>query len=209
MAPRLALLLTAAVLSGCAATAARSPAPVTVPAAQSVAEADAALARAATERAALESAYAAAETACYDKFFVNRCIDRAREARRAGLMRVRAVEVEMERYKRQVRVDERDRELAQAEAAFQAEQARLAAEPPPPRQAPDREPPAVPTSTPAERKAEHEAELKRKAAAERAAAPERARKAQAAAERRRRAAERQAEVARKKAERAAKAQQSD
>ncbi|HEU4850775.1 MAG TPA: hypothetical protein VFT37_01320, partial [Telluria sp.] len=97
-------LLALALLSGCASYL-RAPADTPVVAAPaSVAAADAALAKAKADRVAIEAAYARSEALCYERFFVNNCLDKAKETRRVGLVGVRAVEVEMERYKRQVAV---------------------------------------------------------------------------------------------------------
>ena len=72
------------------------------------------------------------EQQCYSKFLVNSCLDKAREKRRTALAALHAIENEAERYQRQAKVDERDRELAKADAEFKQEEARRAALPPPP-----------------------------------------------------------------------------
>ncbi|MDT1823270.1 hypothetical protein FPK54_27200, partial [Acinetobacter baumannii] len=55
------------------------PAPTTSPE-----QAEQRLAAVALERTAIEARYADREAVCYDKFFVNRCLDEAREVRRAA-----------------------------------------------------------------------------------------------------------------------------
>ena len=125
-----ALLLTA-LLSACA-----SPEPVPrevpPPPVTSVAQADQQLAAVARERAAIEARFAERERVCYDKFFVNRCLDDAKERRRTALAAQRAIEVQAERFKRQAVADERDRNVAEAERRFEEQEARMAAEPPKP-----------------------------------------------------------------------------
>ncbi|TFW16363.1 hypothetical protein E4L96_16470, partial [Massilia arenosa] len=144
-------------LGGCASSLTTPTSTVTVAPPQSVADADAALAQATRERTALEAEYARSEAVCYTKFFVNNCLDEAREKRRLGLVRVKAVEAVMERYKRQVSVDARDRDLAKAEAEFQAEEARRAAEPVPKREPePESAAPQPPAKTIAQRRAERD-----------------------------------------------------
>ena len=65
-----------------------------VPPTVTMAEADAKLKQVSSERAAAESAYAARELVCYDRFFVNNCLDKAKETRRITLMRLRAIEAD-------------------------------------------------------------------------------------------------------------------
>ena len=125
-----AAALLAAALSACASVE-PGPAVATVDPTTSVAQADARLAAVAAERAAIEARYAEREAVCYDKFFVNHCLDEAKERRRVALNAQRNIEIEAERFKRRMKVEERDREIAAAEAEYKAEEARLAAEPPP------------------------------------------------------------------------------
>ncbi|MFD2368121.1 hypothetical protein [Pseudoduganella sp. GCM10020061] len=206
MAKTAQILLALAFLAGCSSHL-RAPADTPVIAAPaSVAAADAALAQAARDRLALEAAYARSEAECYERFFVNRCLDQAKETRRQGLVVVRAIEVEMERYKRQAAVDERDRKVAQAEADYAAEEAARAAEPPPPpRAAPEPLPERAPGISLAERKARQDAKLKAIAERERAEAPKRAAKAAEFERKQQESARRQAEIAAKKAEKAKQA----
>ena len=201
-APILALLALA-LLSGCSSTL-RAPADgYDVPPVASVAEAEAAIAKAQSDRIALEAEFAASEARCYERFFVNRCLDEAKERRRQGLVVVRAIEVAMERYRRQAAVDQRDRELAQAEAEFQAQEAARAAAAPPPRTvAPEPAPTAPSGISLAERRARHAAKLRAAAEKERAEAPMRAAKAAAYQRKKEKSERRQAEIAAKQAQKA-------
>lgn len=120
-------------LSGCGVLQPYDP-PVSEPAIHSVAEADRIEASAALGRAGAEARFLEREVQCYQKFFVNACLDDAREVRRVALAPVRAAEIASARYKREASVLARDRELAEAEAAYQAKlkqaQAEAAAVPP-------------------------------------------------------------------------------
>lgn len=133
-----------ALLSSCASVE-PGPSVESVDPTTSVEQADQRLAAVAAERAAIEARYAEREAVCYEKFFVNHCLDEAKERRRVALAAQRNVEIEAERFKRRVKVEERDREIAAAEAEYKAEEARLAAEPPPP----PRETTALPPPKPA------------------------------------------------------------
>jgi colicin import membrane protein len=184
-----ALLLAA--LAGCAAVKPQQP-DAPVPQTHSVPEADGKLAQAARDRAQAEAQFAASEQQCYARFMVNNCLDKAREKRRAALAGVRAIEVEADRFRRQARVDEREREIAKAEAQFQAEQARMAAGPPRPA-APVA--PAKPARVPHDRAAEQAARLQNLEAQEKAGAASRAAKVEAFEQRQRDSARRQKEIA--------------
>lgn len=188
-----------------AACAANRPAPreVPPPPVTSVAQADQQLAAVARERAAIEARFAERERVCYDKFFVNRCLDEAKEQRRSALAAQRAIEVQAERFKRQAVVDERDRKLLDAEKRYREEEARMAAEPPPPPKTVE-EAPAPRAPTVPGRIAERDARLKAAQAKEAADAPKRAQNVRDFERRKAESEERQREVARKKAERAAK-----
>jgi hypothetical protein len=198
--PRAARTLVAglvlAALAGCAAN--RVPAPVPVaPPSKSVAEADRKLAEAARARAQAEAAYAASEQACYARFFVTNCLDEAREKRRAAVAGLRAIEVEAERYKRRAEVDQRDRELAEAQKKFAEEEASAAAAPAPaPREVP---PVAAPRpGTVVDRAAEHARKLKLQQAAEQAGAAKRAANVEAYEQRKRASEQRKKEIEEKK-----------
>lgn len=191
----------AALLAACS-TAEPTTAQLPIAPIGSVEEADRRLAAVAAETAAIEARYAEREAVCYDKFFVNNCLDEAKERRRAALAAQRTIEIDAERYKRQVKVEERDREIAKAEEEYKAEEARFVAEPPPPRAAQDLPPPR-PRSSGAQ--AARQQQRAREAGQEKLSAQERAANVREFEERKRKSEERQKEVARRKAEREAKA----
>jgi hypothetical protein len=196
--PMMLSLLLAACGTNRPAPRAAPPPPVT-----SVAQADQQLAAVARERAGIEARFAERERVCYDKFFVNRCLDEAKERRRSALAAQRAIEVQAERFKRQAVVDERDRKLAKAEKKYREEEAAMAAQPPQPsrevQEAPAPRAPTVPG-----RVAERNAKLKAAQAKEAADAQKRAQNVRDFERRKAEVEERQRDVARRKAERAAK-----
>ncbi|QBE67404.1 hypothetical protein EWM63_20660 [Pseudoduganella lutea] len=172
---------------------------------QSVEQADAVLAQVAKDRAAAESEYAAGESVCYTKFFVNNCLDKIKEQRRARLAELRTLEIDANYVKRKSAVDLRDRELQDRNQRDAAEEAKRAANPPAPHAAPADKPRPQPAGTlPAQRQAEHAAREQQRAAQDAAEAGERARKVEAFQQKQVDAAERQKRVAEKQAERAAK-----
>ncbi len=177
------------------------PAPTT-----SAEQAEGRLAAVAAERAAIEARYAEREVVCYDKFFVNRCLDEAREVRRAALVTQRAIEIEASHYLRRLKVDERDKAIAEADAAYAQEEAKLAAAPPA-----VKDPAAAalppPRTKPAESRVRSQQRAQESAANAEKEAAERAANVAAYEERRRKSEERQKEVARRVAEREAKAAQ--
>lgn len=185
-----------------------------VPLTHSVEQADARLAEVAAARDKVNREFAADEQVCNGKFFVNHCLDQAKEKRRLALAGLRAVEVEANRYKRQAAVDKRDAELAERMKKDEEEDARRSAAP----QKPHAEhaatgPTAKPGLSQEQRQAEHDAKERRRQAQEAADAPKRAENVEAfekkqveSEHRRTRVAERMAERAeknRKKAEAAA------
>lgn len=178
-----------------------------VPPTTSVDEADAKLKLAASEREAAESTYSARELECYDRFFVNNCLDKAREQRRVTLVRLRAVEAEANHFKRAESVRLRDLELARTQEDARADlEQRTAATPTPFKVVT----PAAQTAAPAgkslaQRQAEHDAKLKKEAAQEAADAPRRAAREAAYANKQAEAAKRQARVAKRLADREADA----
>jgi hypothetical protein len=192
----LAAGLLLAALAGCAANRQPSQVPV-APQSTSVAEADRKLAEAARARSDAEAAYAATEQLCYTQFFVNHCLDAAREKRRAAVAGLRAIEVEAERYKRKADVDQRDRELAEADRKFKEEEARMAAEPAPaPREVtPLAAPKPVASGS---RAADHAAKVKRQQEAEQAGAARRAANVEAFEKRKRESERRKKEIEEKK-----------
>ena len=201
-----AVLVTALLGALLAACGAVKPAPpeAAAPPSHSVPEADARLAQVGADKARTEAAFAADEQHCYTRFMVNNCLDKAREKRREALAGLRAIEIEADRFKRQAKVDERDRELARAQADFQAQEARMmAAPPPPPPPPPPRAlaPPSPPAAKPAvvrDRAADQAAKLKNLEARDQAGAAKRAANVQAFEKRKRDSEQRQKEIAEKK-----------
>jgi len=171
------------------------------PATTSAAQAEERLAAVAKERAAIEARYADREATCYDKFFVNRCLDEAREVRRAALVTQNAIEIEAAHYLRRLKVEERDKAIAESEAAYQAEEAALAANPPSTKTAEGAALP--PPRKPGEARARSNQRAQDNAANAEKSAAERAANVAAYEERRRKSEERQKEVARRVAEREA------
>jgi len=198
-----ALLALASLLAACSTTQPAAP-DVPPPASTSTAQAQERLAAVAAERRAIETRYAEREVVCYDKFFVNNCLDEAREQQRVALLEQRAIEIEASRYLRQAKVDERNRALAVAEAAFQKEEAELAANPPPVKAPPNTAMPA-PRTTPTESSAARAKRLQENAARAESAQARAAQNVAAAEARRVESIERQKQVARRVAEREAKA----
>ncbi len=66
--------------------------------------------------------FATAERACYDKFFVTPCIDKAKEVQRQELQVLRQRELEVGEAERAQRAADRDREQALRQAEFEASQ---------------------------------------------------------------------------------------
>lgn len=172
-----------------------------IPQTHSVEQADARLAQVKKDREAVEAEFAASEQLCYDKFFVNNCLDKAKEQRRMRLAELRQVEVEASYYKRRQAVEQRDRDLEDRAQKDAAEAAYNAANPKPPKPDPDSKPAPQPAAVSLDqRQAEHDARERARAAKLAAEAPERAAKA-AAFERKKAASEkRQAEIKAKLAE---------
>ena len=196
----LALLLSGAALAQDIGRPATIGAP-RIPETHSVEQADARLAQVKKDREAVEAEYGASEQLCYDKFFVNACLDKAREQRRMRLAELRAVEVEASYFKRRQAVEMRDRELEDRAQKDAAEAAYLAAHPKPAKPDPETKPAPTPAAVSLQqRQAEHDARERERSARIAAEAPERAAKA-AEFERKKAASEkRQAEIAAKLAE---------
>jgi colicin import membrane protein len=198
-----ALALVCAGLTACASLLVPPvpPAPPAPPKVTTSAEAANALTAASAERAATEARYTAAETICYQRFFVTNCLDAAKEKRRSALAQLRAIEVDAKHFQRQAQADETDRKIAAAEKAAADEEARLAAEPPPPvKEITPIPPPRANTS--ANRVAEQAAKQARLAAQDKADAGKRAANVAAFEKNKQEAAQRQADVAAKKVQRA-------
>jgi len=177
-----------------------------VPLTHSVEQADAKLAEVAAARAKVSQAYAADEQVCNEKFFVNHCLDQAKEKRRLALSGLRAVEVEANRYKRQAAVDKRDAELADRLKKDEEEEARRVAAPPKPHvEQAGAKPTAKPGLSPEQRQAEHDAKERRRQAQEAADAPKRAENVAAFEKKQAESEQRRARIAERMAERAEKA----
>jgi len=198
----LSIVALAALLAACASHDV-APQEVPPPPVTSVAQADQQLAAVAHERAAIEARFAERERVCYDKFFVNNCLDEAKERRRNALAAQRAIEVQAERFKRQAVVDERDRNLAEADRRFKEQEARLATEPPKPPPEPSPVPPPRKPTVPA-RVAQRDARLRAQQQKEAAEAGKRAQNVRDYEARKAQSEERQRKVAQRKAEKAAK-----
>jgi len=198
----LPIVALAALLSACASHDV-VPHEVPPPPVTSVAQADQYLAAVARERAAIEARFAERERVCYDKFFVNNCLDEAKERRRNALAAQRAIEVQAERFKRQAVVDERDRNLAEADRRFREQEAKLATEPPKPPPEPAPVPPPRKPTVP-DRMAQRDARLRAQQQKDAAEAGKRAQKVHDYEARKAQSEERQRKVAERKAEKAAK-----
>lgn len=200
---QMALLVAALGLGGCTLL----PPTVTpaVAASTSVEQANRKLTEVAAARAAIESTFASSEQVCYAKFFVNNCLDAAKERRRSALAYQAAIEDEAQYYKRKAEVDERDREVAKAVKEFEAGEARAAAAPPPPPRADVTPPPVAPKAALASRSAKRAAKQAQRAAQEKAEAPKRAAMVKEFEERKLESEQRQRKVAEKLAKKAAKA----
>ena len=192
----------AALLTACASQDV-APREVPPPPVTSVAQADQQLAAVARERAAIEARFAERERVCYDKFFVNNCLDEAKERRRSALAAQRAIEVQAERFKRQAIVDERDRNLAEADRRFKEQEARLAAEPPKAAPEPAPLPPPRKATVPG-RVTQRDARLRAQQQKDAAEAGKRAQNVRDYEARKAESEERQRKVAERKAEKAAK-----
>lgn len=170
-----------------------------VPRSHSVEQANATLAQVAKDRARVNEEYAASEKVCYTKFFVNNCLDVAKEKRRAALSQLRAVEVEASHFKRQDSVDKRDVELAERVRKDAEEQAMRAQQEPKAAKVVDDTPRAAPGGpSVAEREAQHDAKMQRQQAEDAANAGKRAANVEAYERKKTEALKRQAEIAKKK-----------
>jgi len=77
--------------------------------------------RISSAKAWAEYRYAEAERACYDKFLVARCIDKAKDARRTELHTIRERELALDEAERADRAARRDQERAIRDAQYSAE----------------------------------------------------------------------------------------
>ncbi|MES2740541.1 MAG: hypothetical protein V4754_06265 [Pseudomonadota bacterium] len=171
----------------------------------SVAEADARLAEVARLRAVVEAEYADSERHCNSEFFVNHCLEQAKEKRRIALARLRLVEVEASHFKRAESVARRDQSLAEQQRQDAQVAAERQANPPKPKIAPSEPAIRKPVGkSVAEREAEHAAKMQGEAAQEAAGAGKRAANVAAFERKQRETAKRQREVVAKQAARAEK-----
>lgn len=170
----LALMLPGAVLAQEIGRPATTGAP-RIPETHSVEQADARLLQVKKDREAVEAEFSASETICYQKFFVNNCIDKAKEQRRLRLAELRSVEVEASHFKRQNAVEVRDRELEDRVQKDAAEAEFNAAHPKPPRPDPGSKPLPKPAAVSvAQHQAQHDAKERAKVALDASEAPKRA-----------------------------------
>lgn len=206
------LIAAAFVLAGCGSPPVLDTEPVITPS-RTVSEANARIVTAAAEQARIENEFAAQELVCYKRFFVNDCLDLAKEERRIALIGTTARDNEAQHFLRKNALEVRDATIAKAEADFKEKEAGIAVMPPREPKAVTPVPPAKP-STLAQRKARQAAREKEAAARTQAEAPKRAanvadfekRKADSAARQKvvaERLAERKADRERKAAEAAA------
>jgi hypothetical protein len=180
----------------------------TLPQSHSVEQADARLAEVAKGRAAVQAEYDAAEQVCYKKFFVNNCLDKAKEKRRGELSGLRKIEVEANHFKRQYTVDKRDAELSERMKKDEQELARRTETPP--KEHVEHEPSkpgGKPGPSTEQRQAEHDAKVQQQQAKEAAEAPKRAANVAAFNKKKVDSEKRQADIAAKKAAKVEKKRQ--
>lgn len=172
----------------------------------SVEEVNRKLASVAAQTAAIEAEFAASEQACYEKFFVNNCLDDAREKRRSALAYQKAIDVEAQYFKRKATADQRDRDVAEAVKQFNEDDARAAAAAAAPAPAAPAAAPKVKPAGPSlqERRAARDARLAEREARLRAEAPQRAAAEKEFEQRRIESEARQKEVAERLAKRKAR-----
>lgn len=88
---------------------------------QSINMADQALHEAKQKRLVANQQFMQEEYACYEKFFANSCIQGAKERLRVTLRKIRTVEIDANAFKRRVRIEERDQEVAEKSTQRQHE----------------------------------------------------------------------------------------
>ncbi len=199
-----ALLLGAVALPALAQTPAYAPSPeLAAPApaggaVTSVAQADARLAAAALRRSEIDTRFAEREQVCYEKFFVNNCLDRAKEERRVALTGIRDIEIDASYFKRFDAVAKRDQALADSNAAADAQQRTTR-----PGKVPSNATPPPKIGAAARRSADQQAQAQRQQQRDGAAAARSAASTAAYDKKQRDAAERKRNVADKEAAKAA------
>lgn len=195
------LIVLAVFAAGCGTAPVSDPEPIIGPS-RTVEQAKAHITEAATEEARIENEYLAQQLVCYKRFFVNDCLDAAKEERRIALNVTTAKDNEAQHFLRQNALDVRDAEIAKAEADFAAKDANMAIMPPREPRTVTAPPPPKPSTVPQRRARQAERE---QAAAARTQAEAGKRAASVADFEKRKAesAQRQKDVATRKAERAA------
>jgi colicin import membrane protein len=151
-----------------------------------------ALAEVERERAGIAARFVADERACMDRFFANTCVEDARERQRHALAEVRTIEVEANALLRRLRVEERDRALAEKRIGPEGKEAERLKEAGPPAESSGQQgAAAAPATAISDRQARHEARLAQIEEKERAEAQQRADRAAAYEKRVLKAQERQ------------------
>lgn len=87
----------------------------------SVEQANAVLQEVARQRDVVQAQFVEDELACQPKFFMASCLDDAKEKRRLALAQLRPQEIRAEHYKRVIKVQERDKALAEKQRAHAEE----------------------------------------------------------------------------------------
>lgn len=195
------LIISALLLAGCGTAPLADPDPIVTPS-RTVEQANANIVAAAAEEQRIEDEYLSQELICYKRFFVNDCLDDAKEVRRMGLMGTSARDNEAQHFLRQNALDVRDADIAKNEAEFAAKEAKLAVMPPREPKVVTAVPPAKP-STLAQRRARQVAREQAAVARDQANAGNRAASVADRAQRQADSEQRQKDVAQRKADREA------
>lgn len=91
-----------------------------------VEQAEQALADVMREHGEIEARFRAEEQECLPRFFATSCIEKAQERRRKATMELRSIEIEANVFKRRLRVEERDKALAERSKQTESERAERA-----------------------------------------------------------------------------------
>jgi colicin import membrane protein len=83
-------------------------------------QADAALSIAARLSTDADNFYLEQQRLCYDKFFLNYCLNVAKDNHRVTMNAIKTVEIQANRFQRQLRADEADRRIAERQANREA-----------------------------------------------------------------------------------------
>jgi len=195
------LVVAALLLAACGTAPVVDPDPIVTPS-RTVEQANLNIVGAAAEEERIEDRFYDRQIACYKRFFVNNCLDAAKEERRRALTVTTARDNEAQHFLRQHALDERDAEIAKNEKDFAEKEAKLAVMPPREPKTVTAVPPPKPSTVP-ERKARQAAREASDAARTQAEAGKRAASVADAAQRQADAAQRQKDVVKRKADRAA------